>query len=178
MIIAVILTTIGLFVIAILIELLNEKFLKSSPTQIEQKSTDNQIYKKKNIMTKSEYSFYLKIKDLEAYYKIVPQINLATIIDKTDNSKFRNELFRNIDFAVFTKDYSTILLLIELNDTSHEKYSRKQRDIKVEEICKTSGIPLIKFYTKYSNEKEYVINRILKEINSQKSEQSSQNIHN
>lgn len=62
MIIAVILTTIGLFVIAILIELLNEKLLKSSPTQIEQKSTNNQIYKMKNIMTKSEYSFYLKMK--------------------------------------------------------------------------------------------------------------------
>lgn len=93
------------------------------------------------------------------------KVNLATIINKQSEDKFRNELFRNIDFAIFTKDYSTTLLLIELNDATHVNSSRKKRDEKVEAICKMSDIPLIKFYTKYPNEREYVVNRILKEIN-------------
>ena len=42
------------------------------------------IYLKKNLMTDSEYNFYLKLKDLEIKYnyKIIPQINLASIIKK------------------------------------------------------------------------------------------------
>ena len=40
----------------------------------------------------------------------------------------------------------------------------KKRDIKVHDICNKAGIKLITFYTKYSNEKEYVKSRIIKEI--------------
>ena len=61
--------------------------------------------------------------------------------------------------------YSKLLLLIELNDESHNIAHRKKRDIKVHDICNKASIKLITFYTKYSNEKEYVKNRIIKEIN-------------
>lgn len=105
------------------------------------------------------------MKDLEKDYNIVPQLNLASVIDKKD-SKYRTELFRNIDFAIFTKDFRTLLLLIELNDQSHENNKRKQRDFKVKDICQHAGIKLMTFYTKYPNEKDYVIERIRKEIES------------
>ena len=89
----------------------------------------------------------------------------ASIIQKVSNSRFNTELFRNIDFGIFSADYSKVLLLIELNDESHNNFHRKKRDIKVHEICNKAGIKLITFYTKYSNEKEYVKGRILKELN-------------
>jgi len=92
-------------------------------------------------------------------------LNLNSVIDKISNTKYRNELFRNIDFAIFDKDYSTLLLLIEINDKTHQTRKRKERDLKVEEICSKAGIKLIKFYSNYSNEKEYVKNRIKKELN-------------
>ncbi len=57
-----------------------------------------------------------------------------------------------------------ILLLIELNDSSHNKNVRKDRDLKVKKICNDANIKLITFYTKYPNEKDYVINRIKQEI--------------
>ena len=96
---------------------------------------------------------------------LVPQVNLASMITKVSNSKFNTELFRNIDFGIFNADYSKLLLLIELNDESHNNSHRKKRDIKVHEICNKAGIKLITFYTKYSNEKEYVKGRIIKELN-------------
>lgn len=77
-------------------------------------------YYQKNFMTGCELDFYDKIKELEVDYKIVPQINLATIIQKR-NKGYINELFKNIDFAIFTNDYRQLLLLIELNDKSHNK---------------------------------------------------------
>ena len=39
---------------------------------------------------------------------------------------------------------------------------------KIKKICKAAGIPLLFFYTKYPNEKDYVINRIKDVINKTK----------
>ena len=59
------------------------------------------IYKKKSFMTNAEYEFYLKLKSLEPEYKVIPQLNLASIINKENNNKYYTDLFRNIDFAIF-----------------------------------------------------------------------------
>ena len=135
-------------------------------------TTDNDIstslvnYVPKSFLSNNEYNFLTKFISLEneLHIHIVPQVNLASIIKKVSDSRFNTELFRNIDFGIFSADYSKLLLLIELNDESHEKYNRKKRDIKVHDICNKAGIKLITFYTRYSNEKEYVKNRILKEL--------------
>ena len=122
------------------------------------------IYIQKPIMTEYEYRFYLILKELENKYIIVPQLNLAAIIKKVNNNRYYSELFRNIDFAIFSKDYKKLLLLIEINDQTHDRYKRQDRDLKVKKICNDVNVKLISFYTKYPNEKNYVINRIEKEI--------------
>lgn len=52
----------------------------------------------------NEYNFLTKFIDLEheLHVNIVPQVNLASIINKVSDSKFNTELFRNIDFGIFT----------------------------------------------------------------------------
>lgn len=130
----------------------------------QEKEKKETIYIQKPIMTEYEYKFYQMLKELEDKYIVVPQLNLAAIAKKINNNKYYSELFRNIDFAIFSKDYKSLLLLIEINDQSHEKYKRKDRDLKVKKICNDIGIKLITFYTKYPNEKDYVLNRIKKEI--------------
>lgn len=76
-------------------------------------------------MTDYEYKFYLILKELEKYnYKVIPQVNLATIVEKVNNKKY----------------------------------------YKVKSICANAGLNLITFYTKYANEKSYVLNRVLRSI--------------
>ena len=86
------------------------------------------MYQQKEFMTESEQYFYNILKEIETEYdvKIQPQINLASIIEKTTKHKYANELFRNVD-----------------------------------KILSEANIKLIKFYTDYPNERLYVINRIL-----------------
>ncbi len=109
-----------------------------------------------------------KIRSNENIYREKPlmtnQVNLGTIIEKISSEKFENELFRNIDYGIFTNDFSKVLLLIELNDQTHNQPQRKKRDIKVKEICNKANIPIMTFYTNYPNNQEYVINRILNKI--------------
>ena len=119
-------------------------------------------YLSKPIMTNAEYRFYLKLKKLPAKYIIHPQISLLSITKKTGIYKYASELNRIIDFAIFDQDYRKLLLLIELNDRSHQKIERKKRDLKVKKICNDIGVQLMTFYLEYPNEETYVINRILK----------------
>lgn len=134
-----------------------------------EKATTDIKYEKKTIMSDYEIMFYNRMKDLETEYNIVPQVVLSSVVDKKSKQKYRSELYRIIDFAIFSKDYSKLLLLIELNDNTHNQRKRKDRDLKVKKICNSAKIKLITFYTKYPNEKDYIINRIKKEIETNES---------
>lgn len=111
--------------------------------------------------------FYNKLIKIEEIgdYKVIPQLNLALIIKKEATNKFQNELYKNIDFAIFNKTLTNLIILIELNDSTHQQYKRKYRDIKVKKICDKANIKLITFYTKYDNKEDYIINRILDNVN-------------
>lgn len=125
------------------------------------------MYKQKKIMTKTEEYFYniFKYVETEFGYIVQPQVNLASIIEKETSHKYINELFRNIDFAIFDKDYSKLLLLIEINDNSHFLSSERiERDNKVNSILKDANIKLVKFYPKYSHIREKIIDRLLESL--------------
>ena len=96
---------------------------------------------------------------------LLVQQNLSTLVKKTDNSKFRNELFRNIDSVIVDNDYK-ILFCIEVNDNTHTQPKRIERDKKVKMIIEESGIPLVVFWTRYGINKDYIKTRILETINS------------
>lgn len=141
------------------------RIIPTSPIQNTAPVKTTYFYKQRRFMSVSEMFFYNKIAVLNEYYNVIPQINLATIVKKYPNSRYISELFRNIDFAIFTKDYSRLLLLIELNDKTHNYGYRKMRDEKVYKICKSANINLINFKASDINDKDEVIKKILYEIN-------------
>ena len=140
------------------------KIIKTNLIDNKKITNATTLYQTKPFMTDCEYNFYRTLKELEDRYAIVPQVNLASIIKKVNNDRYYNELFRNIDFAIFTKDYRKILLLIELNDNTHNNPNRKDRDLKVKDICQKAGIKLMTFHTNMPNLPSYVIKRICNEI--------------
>lgn len=154
-------------ILQIIMEFIGFLFPGLKETQEETNQTNQTEYKQKEFLTKNELNFYNKLMKIEELgdYKVIPQLNLASIIKKESTNKFQNELYRNIDFAIFNKKLTNLIILIELNDSTHEQNQRKYRDMKVKEICDKANIKLITFYTKYDNKEDYVINRILENIN-------------
>lgn len=124
------------------------------------------MYEKKKFLSENEKYFFNILNQIGKDYdlKIQPQINLASIIEKTVKHKYENELFRNIDFGIFDKNYNNLLLVIEINDKTHLRKNRIIRDKKVDKILKEANIKIIKFYTNMKNDKLYVENRILKNL--------------
>lgn len=98
-------------------------------------------------MTNVELQYFRIINSyLGDRYIVLPQVNLASVIDKEDQG-FRTELFRNVDFGVFDYNYRP-LLLIEINDNTHFRKDRVERDKKVNAICRRAKLPLVTFWTK------------------------------
>ena len=123
-------------------------------------SAPEKQYEKKKLLTQTELKFYYAIKKyVPEEYTLLPQINLASIINRVDDHKYQNELYRNIDFAIFNKSWEPIAA-IEINDKTHNDKSRIARDHKVKEICESAALPLITFWTDYGVNEEYIQKRI------------------
>lgn len=140
----------------------NTLCLKSAPTT----ENDKYLYDvKKTLISKSEQEFYNAIKScVPEGYCVFPQINLATFIERTDDSRFHNELFRNVDFLVTDENY-TPKIVVEINDQTHLNNDRKDRDEKVRKICEEAGIPILKLWTSYGINPEYIKGRIDETLN-------------
>ena len=103
---------------------------------------------KDSLLTKTEIKYYnLLCSILGDRFLVLPQINLASVIDKKGGNNFRNELFRNADFGVFDYNYRPIFL-VEINDNTHFRKDRRERDKKVNEICEKAGLPILTLWVK------------------------------
>lgn len=140
--------------------------LKSKNSLQHSKKQKEILYFKKPLVTEQEkYFFNILVNNFFDYY-IIPQTNLASIINKKKefNKQWQNELYRNIDFAIINKTTFLPELLIEINDKTHNPKSRIERDKKVRQICLDAKINLITFYSNMPNKESYIIDRIKSEL--------------
>lgn len=157
---------IGLGVVCLIIYLIIKKFKPKNKKNYKNQPSQTK-YQSKQLMSEYEKYFYeILSKNLAQDYIIMPQVNLASIIEKIKDfpKQYQNELYRNIDFGIFNKTTMKPLLLIEINDKTHNQPDRIKRDLKVKEICNQANIKLITFYTKYDNKPNYIISRVKKEL--------------
>lgn len=140
----------------------------NTPCPIPTPVTDNGKYLydvRKTLISKSEQGFFNAIKSsVPEGYCVFPQINLASFIDRTDDARFHNELFRNVDFLITDDKYSP-KFIIEINDQTHLNNERRERDEKVQKICEEAGIPILKLWTSYGINPEYIKGRIDETLN-------------
>ncbi len=131
---------------------------------ISDPKTDMIYETKTSLLSPIEKAYFDCIKSaLPEGYSVYPQINLASIINRTDIHTFQNELFRNIDFGVFNKDFAPVFL-VEIQDKTHLNIERQNRDNKVKMICEEAGIAIVEFWNTYSVDSEEVNKKIKEAI--------------
>ena len=112
-----------------------------------QKKREPKYRLKDSLVTASELRYFRVLEGCFGKdYRVLPQVNLAAVIDK-EGAGFRTELFRNVDFGIFDMNFRPIVL-IEINDNSHLRKDRAERDESVNAIAKKARIPLVTFWTK------------------------------
>ena len=130
---------------------------------IKGKNNKKRYYKRLFFLRKSELKFLKTISVLENEYIIIPKLSLRKII-KTDNKKYKKELKNmTVDYAIFNKDYSSVILLIELSYKSDNIDNQVKID-KLKDICKDAEIKFITFQANSNKENEKEIIDKIKEI--------------
>lgn len=129
---------------------LKENVLKKD-TLIQDKQ--NLPYKKKFLLTKNEWAFYKDLKKVTDKYNlhILSKIRLADLVEvksgldnKTRMKYFGKIKSKHIDFALCNPENLSILLLIELDDSSHDRSDRMERDSFVENLFQETGYKLLR----------------------------------
>lgn len=149
-----------LFVLGLLVKLLNNKNLNN---------TDNNIKYliKQNPMTETEIKFIKELKKITDINNLIilPQIQLQSIfhtINNKDITSFNKIKSKSIDFAIVDNNYN-YKLFIELDDYTHNRKNRIQRDQFINELFKTYNLKFkrIKVQNNYNIED---LTDIIKEV--------------
>lgn len=114
----------------------------------------NPFEKKKYFLTQNEQRLFLLLKSLSVLqnYYIFPQLHLSTLLQVKNEAKdmmgkfeYINKLF--VDFVIFDKNLNPVVV-IELNDLSHNWSSRRSRDQFVTKALEENNIPLLTLTTR------------------------------
>lgn len=125
-----------------------------TPTEeIEIKTGTEQIpYLKKLLLTKNEWSFYKSLKPIadELKLTVLSKIRVADMVEpipsnnQSEWQKYFNKINRkHVDFALAKPENLQIMLLIELDDSSHDD-DQKQRDEFIEALYAQTGYNFIR----------------------------------
>ena len=100
--------------------------------------------KKTTLLTESERKFYKLLKTLtdEMGYSLFSQVSLYQIIRSKDQVAFNKIRSKSIDFVI-TDNYSNIKLCIELDDSTHQRFNRIERDKFINELFEELDIKLL-----------------------------------
>lgn len=134
-------------IITILEKKLNEKEKTAEPViQAEKEINYNEKYIKKDyLLTKEELKFYKLIKPIvqNMGYSLFCQVSLYEIIKAKEFKNFNKIKSKSIDFVI-TQENCKILMCIELDDTTHQKQNRIQRDDFLNKLFQNLQIKLLR----------------------------------
>lgn len=125
-------------------------------------------YRKRYLLTKNEWSFYKNLKPVadELGYTVLAKIRVADLVevtakDRSEWQKYFNKISKkHIDFILAKPENLQIVLLIELDDNSHNE-AQKKRDDFIDELYKQTGYKFLR--TRGTGELKEQIQAILKD---------------
>ena len=139
----------------------------NSNTSKDTEKITNFPYRKKYLLTKTEYTFYNELRKQCDQYSlhICPKVRLediAEVTDKENLNKYRGYIkSRHVDFII-TDNKLNVLAGIELDDSSHNNYKAAKTDNFKNGLFNAINIPL--FRVKVANYYEHEIKHIIQNL--------------
>ena len=137
--------------IFIIIILIIERIINNKPKeekQVNNKINYSSLYNKKEyIMTTEELKFYKLLKSITNKYSLIifTQVSLYAVIKSNNIKDFNKIKSKSIDYVI-TDNNGKIKFCIELDDTTHLKENRQERDIFINELFNQLEIKLLRIF--------------------------------
>lgn len=134
---------VGLLLLVLIAGLASEKPKRSEPTTYP-------YAKEPHLLSKGERAFFFALcKALGYSYHIFPKvrlIDLVTVIPDTRNIQaHKNRIIsKHVDFVLCARDTFSPLLVIELDDASHNRPDRQARDASKDAVLNAAGLPILR----------------------------------
>lgn len=126
-----------------------QNILTSENPKVKEEPLFNPTYKRKFLLTKNELYFYKELKKVadQLNLSVLAKVRMADLVEpkssgKAYYSEFAKIKAKHVDFALCTPDNLYIVLLIELDDNSHNSSNTVERDAFVETVYKATGYKL------------------------------------
>lgn len=147
---------------------IQEETEKIPETEFKEDEEEKEIYlpyrKKQFLMTRAEYAFNKILEQIvgDKYY-VGRQVLLSNLVEVTSTYKpYRSKIDKKtVDFVLFNKAGYTPYLAIELDDSSHNRLDRMQRDRFVEDVLGKAGIRIVRIKNAYDYDVDDITNKIL-----------------
>lgn len=122
----------------------------------EKRSSYSDCYQSKFLFTRNEYFAHRKLKEIADKKGLVicPKVRMLDIVEPRKGEKDYKTLFykiqaKHLDFVICDKGMK-VLGVLELDDSSHDRQDRKERDSFIDEVLTSCGYKVI--HTKYITE--------------------------
>lgn len=133
------------------------------PKEIDIQGNKFPYAQRDDFLSVSEFSFY-KILDqvIDKRYIVCPKVGLQDVFfvterDRSKHATYLNKINRkHVDFLICDRETMRPIFGIELDDSSHQRQDRMDRDDFVNELFKSAGLHLIRI----NNKKTYTISEI------------------
>lgn len=145
-----------IILIGVCLWLLKKYFQDGSVKQSNENNPDNAkvepnlpYRKKQYFLTNNEHNFLHSIERIvENKYYVFPQVHFSEIICADGQQNFRNPYFQKIvyksaDFVLFDKQTVLPVLVIEVDDSTHNRSDRVERDDFINSVLEKCGIPIV-----------------------------------
>jgi len=101
-----------------------------------------------DFLSKGEFAFYQALRRaVDGKAVVCPKVNLADIFfvsRPNENQSYRNKIDRkHVDFLLCDPTTMQPLAGVELDDSSHARQDRQDRDKFVDQVFQTAGLPLV-----------------------------------
>ena len=112
------------------------------------KKSQYKYYAKSYVMTSRENECFKILNEIfSSKWFVVPQVHLSALLDyrvkgQNWNAAFRHINGKSVDFVLIGKESYKVICVIELDDSTHSKPDRIERDVEIERMFKEAGIPL------------------------------------
>lgn len=112
-------------------------------------ASDELPYRQRDdFLSPAELSFYrVLVSSIDGTYVVCPKVNLAEVffVKNCEKSQsYRNKIDRkHVDFLLCDPKSMKPILGVELDDSSHNRRDRQDRDEFVDQVFKAAGLPLL-----------------------------------
>lgn len=117
---------------------------------------------KSSLMSTTESDFFIKLdRAVSERYYVFPQVHLSALLDHKVKGQEWSYAFshingKSVDYVLCDRATLVPTYAIELDDFTHERRDRANRDAEVERIFKQAQLPLVRFNNKDVSEAEII----------------------